>query len=163
CSRWLMRSHHGSRSPGPPNVCGRASSARRREERTRPGAPRRRSPRPAARQPPGAAAAGSSRLRVYGKVAGDMVTGIPLDMEPMLSQQTPATFIAFDLLGVDGEDLRARPLVERRPRLERELRDSVEPLHVTPYTQDLEEARDWFDRFEGAGLDGLIAKRLDQP
>ena len=60
------------------------------------------------------------------------------------------------------EDLRARPLVERRARLEEELRESVEPIHITPHTRDRELAEDWFERFEGAGLDGLIAKRLDQ-
>jgi ATP-dependent DNA ligase len=81
----------------------------------------------------------------------------------MLSQKTPVSFIAFDLLAVGPEDLRARPLLERRSRLEEELRDSVEPIHITPHTRDIDLARDWFDRFEGAGLDGLIAKRLDQP
>ena len=81
----------------------------------------------------------------------------------MLAEKTPASFIAFDVLAVGSEDLRARPLVERRARLEEELRGSVEPIHVTPHTRDIELARDWFERFEGAGLDGLIAKRLDQP
>src|SRR5947207_13780820 len=51
----------------------------------------------------------------------------------MLSQKTPASFIAFDLLAVGREDLRSRPLVERRTRLEQELRESVEPIHITPH------------------------------
>jgi len=80
----------------------------------------------------------------------------------MLSQKTPSTFIAFDLLAVGQEDLRSRPLQERRARLEQELRDSVEPIHITPHTRDAALAREWFERYEGAGLDGLIAKRLDQ-
>jgi ATP-dependent DNA ligase len=80
----------------------------------------------------------------------------------MLSEKTPASFIAFDLLAVGSEDLRGRPLSERRARLEEELRNSAEPIHITPHTRDIDLARDWFDRFEGAGLDGLIAKRLDQ-
>src|SRR5205809_2840229 len=56
----------------------------------------------------------------------------------MLSQKTPTTFIAFDILAAGADDLRSRPLAERRARLEEELRDSVEPIQLTPYTRDLD-------------------------
>jgi ATP-dependent DNA ligase len=79
----------------------------------------------------------------------------------LLAEQTPASFIAFDLLALDDEDLTQRPLVERRATLERVLGHAKPPVHVTPLTRDLETARRWFEEFEGAGLDGLIAKRLD--
>ena len=79
----------------------------------------------------------------------------------LLAEQTPASFIAFDLLAVGDEDLTGRPLLERRARLEQVLGDAAPPIHVTPATQDLDVARQWFEEFEGAGLDGLIAKRLD--
>jgi ATP-dependent DNA ligase len=79
----------------------------------------------------------------------------------LLSEQTPASFIAFDLLALDDEDLTERPLVDRREILERVLSDAKPPVYVTPVTRDLATARRWFDAFEGAGLDGLIAKRLD--
>jgi ATP-dependent DNA ligase len=79
----------------------------------------------------------------------------------LLAEQTPASFIAFDLLAVDDDDLTERPLVERRERLERVLAEARPPVHLTPVTRDLDTARQWFEQFEGAGLDGLIAKRLD--
>jgi ATP-dependent DNA ligase len=79
----------------------------------------------------------------------------------LLSRQTPASFVAFDLLALGDEDLTARPLADRRALLEGALGDAAPPVHVTPATQDLEVARRWFRQFEGAGLDGLIAKRLD--
>jgi ATP-dependent DNA ligase len=79
----------------------------------------------------------------------------------LLSEQTPASFIAFDLLALGDEDLTQRPLVERRAALEEALAGADAPVHLTPATQDLDVARQWFERFEGAGLDGLIAKRLD--
>jgi ATP-dependent DNA ligase len=79
----------------------------------------------------------------------------------LLSEQTPASFIAFDLIAIDDEDLTGRPLIERRAALERALAGAKPPVHVTPITRDLATARRWFDTFEGAGLDGLIAKRLD--
>lgn len=81
----------------------------------------------------------------------------------MLSQQTPSAFVAFDLLAADGEDLRALPLQERRQRLEIILADVGEPVYLTPETKARELAQDWFERFEGAGLDGVIAKRLEEP
>jgi ATP-dependent DNA ligase len=76
----------------------------------------------------------------------------------MLSVETPASFVAFDLLALDDEDLTQRPFAERREMLERALADAAPPVHVTPATRDLDTARQWFEQFEGAGLDGLIAK-----
>ena len=80
----------------------------------------------------------------------------------MLAEQSPASYVAWDLLALDDEDLRAVPQAERRSRLEAALSGIVKPpVHLTPATTDRALAVDWFDRFEGAGLDGVIAKRLD--
>jgi ATP-dependent DNA ligase len=79
----------------------------------------------------------------------------------LLAEQTPASFVAFDLLAVDDTDLTQTPLIQRREELERVLADANPPVHLTPATQDMAVARRWFERFEGAGLDGLIAKALD--
>ena len=79
----------------------------------------------------------------------------------LLAGQTPAAFVAFDILAEGDEDLRAQPFAERRKRLEALLGEAKPPLHVTPATTDSTLAADWFDRFEGAGFDGVIAKRLD--
>ena len=80
----------------------------------------------------------------------------------MLAEQSPASFIAWDLLAIGDEDLRSAPLAERRARLEAALAGIVAPpVHLTPATRDRALAVDWFNRFEGAGLDGVIAKRLD--
>ena len=76
----------------------------------------------------------------------------------MLSKQTPAWYVAFDLLAIGDEDLRKQPLGERRKRLEEMLKGVKSPLFVTPYTRDIAVAKKWFELFEGAGLDGLIAK-----
>ncbi len=81
----------------------------------------------------------------------------------LLSARTPAYFVAFDLLAEAGDDLRHRPLGERRARLEAVLAAVPPPLFLTPYTTDRLEGRRWFEQFEGAGLDGVIAKRWDQP
>lgn len=78
-----------------------------------------------------------------------------------LAAETPASFVAFDLLALDGEDLTGRPFTERRTLLEKALADVTPPVHLTPATRDREVAIDWFDRFEGAGLDGVIAKPAD--
>jgi ATP-dependent DNA ligase len=78
-----------------------------------------------------------------------------------LAGETPASFIAFDLLALGDDDLTAVPFAERRAALERCLADAAPPVHVTPITRDETIARAWFERFEGAGLDGLIAKRAD--
>ena len=79
----------------------------------------------------------------------------------MLAAETPASFVAWDLLALGDEDLRAVPQVERRERLEAAFAGVQPPVHLTPATRDRALAADWFDRFEGAGLDGVIAKRLD--
>jgi ATP-dependent DNA ligase len=79
----------------------------------------------------------------------------------LLSEQTPAAFVAFDLLALGDDSYLERPFSERRAALERALADAAPPVHLTPITQDLDLAREWFDLFEGAGLDGLVAKRAD--
>ena len=112
-------------------------------------------------------------------VDGEIVTvdaeGTGLDFETLLQRvhpaasrvrklavETPASFVAFDLLALGDDDLTARPFAERRERLAEILAacDRAD-VHLTPATADLDTARDWFARFEGAGLDGLIAKRED--
>ena len=80
-----------------------------------------------------------------------------------LAAATPASFVAFDLLAVDGEDVRPTPLEHRRARLERLLAEVAPPIHLTPMTRDVAIATDWLARFEGAGLDGVMAKRGDGP
>jgi ATP-dependent DNA ligase len=80
----------------------------------------------------------------------------------LLSRETPAEFVAFDMLASGNEDLSAQPQSHRRKALEALLRDPQPPLHLTPATTDPKQATDWFERFEGAGLDGVIAKRLDE-
>ena len=77
-----------------------------------------------------------------------------------LAAEMPASFVAFDVLGLDGEDLRASPLLERRARLETIVSVSTD-CFVTPQTADADEAARWFERYEGAGLDGVVAKRAD--
>ena len=79
----------------------------------------------------------------------------------LLSEQTPAGFVAFDLLAIGDENLMEVPFAERRARLVEVLKDAKPPIYTTPATEDLETARRWFAEFEGAGLDGLIAKRKD--
>ena len=79
----------------------------------------------------------------------------------LLAEQTPASFIAFDLLALGDDDLTEEPLERRRAALEECLAAAQPPVHVTPVTRDLDTARRWFEMFEGAGLDGLIAKPLD--
>jgi len=82
----------------------------------------------------------------------------------LLASQMPASFVAWDLLAIDDEDLRGARQDERRSRLERVVAaNGHESVHLTPATRDRTMAIDWFDRFEGAGLDGVIAKRLDAP
>jgi ATP-dependent DNA ligase len=81
----------------------------------------------------------------------------------MLAAESPASFVAWDVLALGDEDLRSVPQSERRLRLEALLGDTEPPVHLTPATRDRDTASDWFARFEGAGLDGVIAKRLDAP
>jgi len=103
-----------------------------------------------------------------------VVTGDRLDFEAlqqrihpadsrvrMLAAQTPSALVAFDLLALGDEDLTGLPFAERRARLVEALAAATDPVFVTPATADLEEARRWFSTFEGAGLDGVVAKPLD--
>jgi ATP-dependent DNA ligase len=76
----------------------------------------------------------------------------------LLAEQTPAMFVAFDLLALDDEDLTGLPFRERRARLEAAVRGGGPGVYVTRATEDLDEARRWFEVFEGAGLDGVVAK-----
>ncbi|MEY2397437.1 MAG: hypothetical protein QOJ00_611 [Actinomycetota bacterium] len=78
-----------------------------------------------------------------------------------LSVELPALFVAFDLLAVDGEDLSERPFDERRARLETALENAGAGIYVTPLTRDVKTADMWFHKWEGAGLDGVMAKRAD--
>ncbi|MCB0891533.1 MAG: ATP-dependent DNA ligase, partial [Propionibacteriaceae bacterium] len=78
----------------------------------------------------------------------------------MLSEQTPASFVAFDLLALGDDDLTPRPFEQRRAALEQALTDAAAPVHLTPATRDPELAQQWFSQFEGAGLDGVVAKPL---
>ncbi len=75
-----------------------------------------------------------------------------------LAQETPASFVAFDLLGAGGKSTMELPQSERRARLERLLQSARPPLHLTPITRDRSEAEAWLEQFEGAGLDGVVAK-----
>lgn len=75
-----------------------------------------------------------------------------------LSVEVPASYVAFDLLADGDEDLRAMPTEARRARLERALEAARPPVYLTPVTTDRALAADWFRRFEGAGLDGIMAK-----
>ena len=79
----------------------------------------------------------------------------------LLATKTPASFIAFDLLAEGDDDMTGRPFTERRARLVELLQGAAAPFHVTPATTDLPTAQRWFSEFEGAGLDGVIAKPLD--
>jgi ATP-dependent DNA ligase len=77
-----------------------------------------------------------------------------------LAERTPASLVVFDLLALGDESLLTAPLTERRQRLERELSGVAAPVHLAPATTDIEVARRWFEEYEGAGLDGVIAKPL---
>ncbi len=81
----------------------------------------------------------------------------------LLAEQTPAAYVAFDLLAFDDHDLTRRPFAERRRLLEEALRVPSPRVHLTPLTHDADTAREWFDAFEGAGLDGVVAKPLAAP
>ena len=78
-----------------------------------------------------------------------------------LAAETPASFVAFDLLAVGDEDLRPARQAERRGRLEQALASAAAGVHLTPCSRDRALAREWFHRFEGAGLDGVVAKHED--
>jgi ATP-dependent DNA ligase len=115
-----------------------------------------------------------ARIVVDGEVVVPGETGLDFDalqqrIHPaesrvrMLAEKTPASFIAFDLLAVGDDDLTELPFTERRSRLCDVLGAVAPPVHVTPATTSIDEARDWFRRFEGAGLDGVVAKPVELP
>ncbi|MFJ8693033.1 ATP-dependent DNA ligase [Streptomyces roseolilacinus] len=81
----------------------------------------------------------------------------------LLAERSPARFVAFDLPALGDASLMDRPLTERRAALERVLRGVRPPVHVAPATTDVDVARRWFEQYEGAGLDGVVAKPLDLP
>ena len=76
----------------------------------------------------------------------------------LLAAESPASYVAWDLLAEGDESLLGAPFRERRAALERAIAGATPPLHLTPATSDANVARDWFERFEGAGLDGVMAK-----
>ncbi|WP_106298447.1 ATP-dependent DNA ligase [Knoellia remsis] len=78
-----------------------------------------------------------------------------------LSVETPASFVAFDLLALGDRDLMGEPFEVRRAELEKALAAAQAPIHLTPATRDPAVAQDWFQQFEGAGLDGIMIKPLD--
>jgi ATP-dependent DNA ligase len=81
----------------------------------------------------------------------------------LLAEQTPASFVAFDLLALGDEDCTELPFERRRALLEEALAAARPPVYVTPATRDRDLATEWFSQFEGAGLDGVVAKPLDGP
>jgi ATP-dependent DNA ligase len=81
----------------------------------------------------------------------------------LLSEQTPASFVAFDLLALGNEDCTGLPFERRRALLEEALGAARPPVYLTPATRDRDLAVQWFSQFEGAGLDGVVAKPLDGP
>jgi ATP-dependent DNA ligase len=105
-----------------------------------------------------------------------VVTGTGLDFDALqqrlhpaasrvnkLAKETPAAFVAFDLLAAGGRSIMELPQAERRTRLERLLGQAAKPLYLTPVTRDRALAQDWLQRFEGAGLDGVMAKPEASP
>src|SRR6185437_14261265 len=81
----------------------------------------------------------------------------------LLASETPASCVFFDLLCKADRDLRDEPFKKRRAALESLLKSVKPPLHLTPATDDRKTALDWFKRFEGAGLDGVVAKPVELP
>lgn len=81
----------------------------------------------------------------------------------LLAEQTPASLVAFDLLALGDDSLLDTPQSERRTVLEAALADAAPPVHLAPSTTDPDVAQEWFERYEGAGLDGVVAKPLDLP
>jgi ATP-dependent DNA ligase len=79
-----------------------------------------------------------------------------------LAKETPSAFIAFDVLAIDGQDVRQLPQIERRARLEQLLARARPPIHLTPMTRDPAKAAEWLAQFEGAGLDGVVVKPANQ-
>ena len=81
----------------------------------------------------------------------------------MLADTTPASFIGFDLLAIGDRSLMGTPFAERRALLEQAMRDVAPPVHLTPATADLATGNQWLELFEGAGLDGVVAKPVGAP
>ncbi|AEW97887.1 ATP-dependent DNA ligase [Streptantibioticus cattleyicolor NRRL 8057 = DSM 46488] len=81
----------------------------------------------------------------------------------LLSRRTPASFVAFDILALGDRSLMAAAQRDRRALLAEALAGAVHPVHIAPATTDLALAEEWFSRYEGAGLDGVVAKPLDLP
>ena len=137
-----------------------------------------RNERPLTRYFPEVVAAALASLPVRSVIDGEIVIpdaqGRRLDFEALLQRihpadsrvrllagQTPAAFVAFDLLALGDDDLTGSPFAARRQALERALAGAAPPVYLTPATTDPALARAWFSQFEGAGLDGIIAKPLD--
>ena len=80
-----------------------------------------------------------------------------------LAKESPSAFVAFDLLAVDGESIMSEPQEKRRKRLEKLLAKAKPPLYLTPVTRDRDQAVEWLEHFEGAGLDGVVAKPEASP
>ena len=113
------------------------------------------------------------RCVVDGEIVLPSATGDGLDFDALLqrihpaesrvrrlAEETPACFVAFDILALGDDDVMNEPLEQRLLHLQRSLAGAAHPVYLTPSSKDSEVARDWFHRFEGAGLDGIIAKRL---
>ncbi|WP_459117322.1 ATP-dependent DNA ligase [Sphaerisporangium rhizosphaerae] len=81
----------------------------------------------------------------------------------LLAERTPASFVAFDLLAIGGDSLMDTPFGERRARLAEALAGAGDRVRLTPVTASDQRAGEWFEMFEGAGLDGIVVKRTDQP
>lgn len=118
------------------------------------------------RLPPGSVIDGEIVIRTDHGLSFDL---LQLRLHPAasrvakLARETPASFVAFDLLAAGGRDCMAAPQSERRALLERLLADAGPPVHLTPMTRDRDVALRWLDEFEGAGLDGVIAKPAGLP
>jgi ATP-dependent DNA ligase len=129
--------------------------------------------RPLTRYFPEVVAAAKQSLPERCVVDGEVVvaTGDQLDFDALLqrihpaksrvdrlAEETPASFVAFDLLAVDDESLMSTPFAQRRARLEEVMATASPPVFLTPSTADIDTAHQWFEVFEGAGLDGVVAK-----
>jgi ATP-dependent DNA ligase len=120
--------------------------------------------------PPALAASLPERCVVDGEIVIATAHGLDFDLLQLrlhpaasrvkkLAAETPSSFVAFDLLALGDHDLRPSPQAKRRAALEEALGGASGRVHLTPCTRDRAVAREWFHRFEGAGLDGVIAKR----
>ena len=137
-----------------------------------------RNEKPLTRYFPDVVAAALSHLPARCVVDGEIViaAGKGLDFEALLQRihpadsrvqllasTTPASFVAFDLLALGDDSMLAEPFSLRRSRLEQALAGATAPVHLTPATTDPAVAEEWFRLFEGAGLDGVVAKPLSAP